>query len=189
MLLDRLRGGTRQSLGESKAVARHILAHPELLPELLPAFETNDRVLISRAVDALEAVCNARPQLLQPYKSFILTLLGQFDFWEVREHVCLMLPQLRLTRDERLEAFEMVRQWLGDRSSIVRTFALQTMYDLAHQDPALMDEAELELEKALRNGTPAMRARARTLLGVKRGSNTPRRRGRPQPSPGGYGSS
>ncbi|MBL8173373.1 MAG: hypothetical protein JNK48_01800 [Bryobacterales bacterium] len=169
MLLDKLRGGTRQTLGRSKAVARQILAHPELLPELLEAFATQDRVLISRAADALEAIGAGRPALLLPHKQFILTLLTQFDFWEVREHVCLMLPRLRLTSDERLQAFDTVREWLGDRSSIVRTFALQTMWDLGSEDASLREEAIAHLQQALVHGTPAMKARARILLGLKRG--------------------
>ncbi|MFN7936694.1 MAG: hypothetical protein U0R19_25455 [Bryobacteraceae bacterium] len=168
MLLDRLRGGTRQTLGNSKAVARLVLAHPELLPELLEAFESQDRVLISRAVDALEIVASSQPSLIYPYKRLVLDLLARFEYWEVREHVCLMLPLLPLNAEERREAFDMVRQWLSSRSSIVRTFSLQTMYDLAQADPSLLDEATLHLEHALSNGTPAMRARARILLGVQR---------------------
>lgn len=164
MLLDRLRGGTRKTLGNSKAVAKEILAHPELLPELLTAFETQDRVLISRAADALEAVASANPKLIQPYKPLILTLLMQFDQWEVRAHVCLMLPLLKLTHAERQQAFDTMRPWLSDKSSIVRTFALQTMYDLAQHDPSLLDEALLHLQHALAKGTPAMRARARMIL-------------------------
>lgn len=164
MLLDRLRGGTRQSLGQSKAVARDILARPELLPDLLAAFESNDRVLISRAIDAFEAVAAANPFLIHPYKDFILTRLTQFDHWEVREHVCLLLPRLRLSSRERLQAFETVRGWLADKSSIVRTFALQAMTEMARQDPSLMDEAIEHLEAAHANGTPAMKARARNLL-------------------------
>lgn len=167
MLLDRLRGGTRQSLGNSKAVARQVLAHPELLPELLEAFESQDRVLISRAVDALEIVASSQPRLVHPYKHLVLDLLARFEYWEVREHVCLMLPLLPLTAEERRHAFDIVRQWLSSKSSIVRTFSLQTMYDLAQADPSLLDEAIEHLENALSHGTPAMRARARILLGVK----------------------
>jgi len=168
MLLDRLRGGTRQTLGESKAVAREVVERPELLPELLAAFETDDRVLISRAADALEIVGAERPELIEPYKGFVLTLLTQFDYWEVRGHVCLMLPRLRLTAGERWEAFEIVRGWMGDKSSIVRTFAMQTMWDLGKEDEVLREEAVSYLEQALVKGTAAMKARARRLLGVRR---------------------
>lgn len=174
MLLNRLRGGTRQSLGNSKAVAKRVLAHPELLPELLEAFDSQDRVLISRAADALEIVASAQPHLIHPYKRFVLDMLARFEYWEVREHVCLMLPLLPLTAEERREAFETVGQWLCSKSSIVRTFSLQTMYDLAQMDSSLLDEAMLHLEHALTHGTPAMRARARILLGVKRPSRAAR---------------
>jgi hypothetical protein len=167
-LLDELRGGTRKTLGRSKAVAQRILADPSLLDELLEAFESNDKVLLSRAADCLEAVAAARPELVQPHKALILGWLTQFEQWEVREHTCLLISHLRLTGAERREMFDTVRGWLSDKSSIVRTFSMQTMFDLSRQDASLAEDVADVLEQALVHGTPAMKARARNLLKGRR---------------------
>jgi hypothetical protein len=54
--------------------------------------------------------------------------------------------------------------WLDDKSSIVKTCAMQGIADLTRQDPTLRDEV-LDLLRALRrSGTPAMRARGRILI-------------------------
>jgi hypothetical protein len=53
---------------------------------------------------------------------------------------------------------------LDDRSSIVKTFALQGLTDLARNDFALRSKLKQLLEAAVQTGTPAMRARAGKLL-------------------------
>ncbi len=136
------------------------LAEP--LEKCLLGMRTGQRGVFDLAPD--QALGLPNPQLIQPYKPLILTLLMLSDQWEVRAHVCLMLPLLQLTQAERQQAFDTMRQWLADKSSIVRTFALQTMYDLAQHDHSLLDEALLHLQHALAKGTPAMRARARLIL-------------------------
>jgi hypothetical protein len=54
--------------------------------------------------------------------------------------------------------------YLDDRSSIVKTFALQALTDLSQNDDALRAKVKQLLEAAVHSGTPAMRARARNLL-------------------------
>jgi hypothetical protein len=53
---------------------------------------------------------------------------------------------------------------LHDTSSIVSTFALQALADLAVADPALRALARATIEASMADGTPAMRARGRKLL-------------------------
>ena len=69
-----------------------------------------------------------------------------------------------MSRAETERASANLRRYLEDRSSIVKTSALQGLLDLAGQNPALRDTAREALEQAVRTGTPAMKARARNLL-------------------------
>jgi hypothetical protein len=54
--------------------------------------------------------------------------------------------------------------YLEDRSSIVKTFAMQGLADLSQNDADLRSRVRQLLEEAVRSGTPAMKARARQLL-------------------------
>jgi hypothetical protein len=81
-----------------------------------------------------------------------------------------MIPRLALTRAEDYEAIEVLRRYLADASSIVRTFSLQALTDLSDHDENLREEVVSLLRSALRTGTLAMKSRARKLLqrlGVK----------------------
>jgi hypothetical protein len=75
-----------------------------------------------------------------------------------------MIPRLRLTPAELHRAAVALQRYLDDRSSIVKTFALQGLADLSQDDAPLRTKVKHLLEDALRSGTPAMRARARHLL-------------------------
>lgn len=163
-VLAELAGGDRRTLGKSKAVAEYVLRHPERVEELLEGVLGDDAVVRARAIDSLEVVSARRPDLIQPHKRLLLTHVAALPFWEVREHICLMLPRLKLTAMERRRAFEIVRGYLGDKASIVRTFAMQAMVDLSEGVPEMRDEACQVVESALSEGTPAMRARARNLV-------------------------
>jgi hypothetical protein len=57
--------------------------------------------------------------------------------------------------------------YLADGSSIVKTFSMQALADLAEQDESLLDQVTPIIERLTRTGTPAMRSRARRLLARK----------------------
>jgi len=114
--------------------------------------------------DAAEKVTREKRELLQPYKKELLGLMAEADQQELRWHLAAMVPRLLLTAKERQIAASSLNKYLVDRSSIVRTFALQGLADLAEND-ADMRAAVMELlREAMRTGTAAMKARGRKLL-------------------------
>jgi HEAT repeat protein len=83
---------------------------------------------------------------------------------EVRWHLAAIAARLPLNASERAIAVAALRNYLEDRSSIVRTFALQGLADLAEQAPDLLPQVLELLHQAARSGTAAMKARSRKLL-------------------------
>jgi hypothetical protein len=94
----------------------------------------------------------------------LLGLLSEAEQIELRWHLALMVPRLELSVRERERAAATLQRYLEDRSSIVRTFAMQGLADLARDDASLQATAKRILEEGLRTGTAAMKARARKLL-------------------------
>jgi len=83
---------------------------------------------------------------------------------ELRWHLAAMVPRLQLNTKQRNLATSLLIGYLEDRSSIVRTFALQGLAELAQDDASLRPGVIEILRAAARNGTPAMKARSRKLL-------------------------
>jgi hypothetical protein len=167
-LLALLTGGDRRSIGNSHRVCALVLADTTLLAPLVRHMRASDPVVCMRAADALEKISVKRASLLQPFTPGLLGLADETVQPEVRWHLALMLPRLQLNRQQRLRVFARLREYLGYRSSIVKTAALQGLLDLAGEDRVLVQEAQGYLELALRAGTPAMKARARKLLSARR---------------------
>jgi hypothetical protein len=159
-----LRGGDRRSIGKSNLVAELVLSDPKRFAELIECLWNEDPLVRMRAADAAEKLTTTRPELLIPHKQELLGLLAEAEQIELRWHLALMVPRLELTAPERKRVVATLQRYLQDRGSIVKTFAMQGLCDLARQDPSLRETAKHVLEESLRTGTAAMKARARKLL-------------------------
>jgi hypothetical protein len=168
-LIDWLVGTDRRSIGRANDVVALVLKDRRRFPELMGLLWSDDPVLRVRAADATEKISSKEPGLLKPFKLELLRLLHEAKQKELRWHLALMIPRLQLTRSERQRAAEALRRYLDDTSSIVKTFALQGLAELAKADPGLLSETREILEAAQHTGTPAMRARARKLLKTLKG--------------------
>ena len=159
-----LQGGDRRSLGQANHVAALILGQPKRFTELLECLWSDDPVVRMRAADAAEKASAQRAELLRPFKAELLGLAGETSQQELRWHLALMIPRLPLTRAERKRTVALFKEFLSDRSSIVKTCALQGLAELAQGNPELRSEVIGIVEQASRAGTPAMKERARKLL-------------------------
>lgn len=163
-LLQTLSGTDRRSVGEADHVALRVLEQPELIGILFQGLETTDPVLRMRCADAIEKVTAQRPELLLPFKQYILQQLVTIDQQEVRWHVAPMLARLPLTTDEANTVVALLLSFTTDHSSIVKTMAMQALADIARRSPRLLPEIRLHIEELSVTGTPAMKARGRKLL-------------------------
>jgi HEAT repeat protein len=159
-----LEGGDRRTIGRSDQVAAIVAKDPKLFPELIAGLWSADPLVRMRAADATEKITRKNPGLLTPYKKELLGLMTEATEQELRWHLAVMVPRLPLNVTERHLAISSLNGYLEDRSSIVKTFALQGLADLAQGDPSIRPTVVERLREATRNGTPAMKARSRKLL-------------------------
>jgi hypothetical protein len=159
-----LSGGDRRSIGRSDEVAALVLEQPVLFAELIRGLRATDPLVRMRAADAAEKVSRKQPKLLRPFKRELMHLLEETSEQELRWHLAQMVPRLPLTTKERMRATGAFRHYLADRSSIVKTCAMQALADIAAKDESLLRETKQLLHDSMRNGTAAMKARGRKLL-------------------------
>jgi hypothetical protein len=159
-----LEGGDRRTIGRADQVAAIVAKNLRLFPKLIAGLWSADPLIRMRAADAAEKVTRERPELLTPFKKELLGLMTEATEQELRWHLAAMVPRLPLNAAERQLAISSLNGYLEDRSSIVKTFALQGLADLARGDPAIQPTVVEILRDATRNGTPAMKARSRKLL-------------------------
>jgi hypothetical protein len=90
-----------------------------------------------RTADAVEKVTRKKPELLTPYKKELLGLMAEAKDAELRWHLAAIVPRLPLNSKERQRVASALELYLADRSSIVKTFALQGLADLVPSEPAM----------------------------------------------------
>jgi hypothetical protein len=163
-ILKRLSGGDRRSIGRSNEIVTEVLAHPGHFRHVFAGLSSDDPIVRMRAADVIEKVTTKRPELLQPFRKKLLEVAGSTDQQEVRWHAALMIPRLELTPKERAVGVDILFDYLRDRSSIVKTFAMQGLAELANKDSSLRAKILPLLEELTEIGTPAMRARGRKIL-------------------------
>jgi hypothetical protein len=162
--LQKLKEGDRRSIGRSNEVVAQVLASPRLFRVVFSGLFSSDLHVRMRSADALEKITALRPELLRTYKNKLIRDVASTDQKEIRWHVAQMLPRLDLTEQERGRVYRILLSYLNDRSSIVRTFAMQALADLARDAPALLPAVRRHITELTAIGTPAMKARGRKLL-------------------------
>jgi hypothetical protein len=159
-----LRSGRRLDPGRVWEVVELIDGQPGKLTQLVECLWDEDPAVANRAADALERVTRDRPAQAQRWTEPLLGLLAETEEKKLRWNLALVIPRLKLTSPECCRAAAVLRTYLDDQSSIVKTSALHGLADLTRQDHALLPEVLDLLRVAGRSGTPAMRARSRNLL-------------------------
>jgi hypothetical protein len=163
-ILALLVGGDRRSIGQADRVAKMVSDDIALFAELIAGLWSEDALVRMRAADATEKITRKHRELLQPYRKELLGLMAEAQEQELRWHLAVMVPRLLLNAKERQAAVSLLEGYLEDRSSIVKTFALQGLADMAEADSSFREKVVEILGEAARKGTPAMKARSRKLL-------------------------
>jgi len=169
-LLDKLAGGDLRSIGHSQEVVDEVLANPSLFDELVMGMLHSDPCVRMRAADVTEKVTRRHPEWLQAYKTLLVEKIALVEQPEVRWHVCQLLPRLELAVSERKTVIDILESYLGDKSSIVKTFAMQALADFAMKNEELRPTIIQKIEALTTNGTPAMKSRGKKLLKKLKGS-------------------
>lgn len=159
-----LKSGDRRSIGNSNRVSKLALDDPDIFESLVRGMSHQDPLIAMRCADAAEKASLSRPSLLNPYKAEVLSLLSSATQPEVRWHIAQMLPRLPLSFAQVRKSFLKLLTYTNDGSSIVKTFAMQALHDLALKNPELTKEALLHIRELVATGTPAMKARGKKLI-------------------------
>jgi hypothetical protein len=163
-ILRKLEGGDRRSIGRSNEVVADVIADPTLFHVLFSGLLSGNALVRMRSADAVEKITARHPEYLRPYRTKLIGEVARLDQKEVRWHVAQMFSRVKWSRTERQQVMSILVEYLNDRSSIVKTFAMQALADLAQEAPELRPTVLLNLQELTAIGTPAMKARGRKLL-------------------------
>lgn len=159
-----LDGGDRRSLGRAEEVLAVVKRDPRKTAALMKCLWDPGPRVAMRAADVMEKLSRESARRFQRYKDALLGLAAETTQQELRWHLAVTIPRLKLSKADCERLSQILRRYLDDRSSIAKTFAMQGLFDLLRQNPAMTDDVTELLRSLTRSGTAAMRARGRHLL-------------------------
>jgi hypothetical protein len=157
-------GRHRLDAGRVREVVAMVLERPRRASAVIECLFDEDAGVANRAADVLERVTRWKPQPAARWKGELVGLMAEAEQNKLRWNLALTVGRLPLTVPEAQRAAQILRTWLNDKSSIVKTAAMHGLADLTRHDPSLRDEVLDTLRIFSRSGTPAMQARGRILL-------------------------
>ncbi len=163
-LLKKLEGGDRRSIGRSGEVVSDVLKSPDLFAILVKGLDLADPLVRMRTSDAIEKISLKHPEYLRPHKKYLIEQAAESRQKEVRWHLAQILPRLSLNEGEESYLVDVLLTYFKDSSSIVKTFAMQALADIAVHNSKLRPTVLHHLRDLTETGTPAMKARGRKLL-------------------------
>jgi len=132
------------------------------------------------AADLARLVSARETGILGNYADVLIGLVAEtpLDQWQARGYITLAAALNARTRAQRLRLVALVRALAVDERNALRAIAMEAFAILAAAEPELRDEATVVLEYARREGTSAMRTRARRMLLLMSASEKGPARGR-----------
>lgn len=161
--------GDLRSAGKSEEVIKLVLNNPELFDSVVNSIFSDIPATRMRASDAVEKLTIEHAEWLKPYKKLFLSQITEIDQKEVKWHVAQILPRFKLTPKEREKVFNLMQEYLEDKSQIVKTFAMQALTDIAIQDITYVERVRSIVINLIKNGAPSQQSRGKKLLKILEG--------------------
>ncbi len=136
--------------------------------ELVKRLQDKDKAVVERAARTLKKISQIDRAALYAWRKKLLAEAFEATDVRVQWNLSIVVGRLPLKGADKALAVELMFDRLRDRSGLNRTLAMQALMDLSEQDAALRSRVMPVVRESLDGGTPAMRARARKLLGVTR---------------------
>jgi hypothetical protein len=147
----------------ARRIAEEICGDKVAVRALVRELFGDDVEVRKRAADVARRITDTDGRLLEPYADELAGLLETLPLEESRTrwHLGLVVPRVAHTQAQRLRAARTMSLLAGDESNVARCSAVEGLGLLALREVSLRDEAEEMIERCLRDGTKAMKCRAR----------------------------
>jgi hypothetical protein len=155
--------GGKWGLTQARDVARTVETNRPAVKALIESLFGDDAEIRKRAADVARRIVERNATPLERYADELAGLLAEVSLEESRTrwHLGLVVAKTAHTREQRLRAARLMELLMEDESNVARCSAVEGIALLACQEASLRDVAEEMIERALREGTVAMKCRAR----------------------------
>ena len=156
-------GEGRWGLERARQVAREIEGDRRAVKALVEAMFGKEPEIRKRAADVARRITQRDAGPLERYADELAGLLAEIPVEEsrMRWHLGLVVANVAHTREQQLRAARLMQLLIEEESNVARCSAVEGIGLLASKEVSLRPVAEEIIARALREGTCAMKVRAR----------------------------
>jgi len=156
--------GGKWGLARAREIARAVEANRPAVKALIQSLFGDDVEIRKRAADVARRIVERDATPLKRYADELAGLLAEVPLAESRTrwHLGLVVAQVAHTHEQRMRAARLMKLLMEDESNVARCSAVEGIGLLAIKEASLRTIAEEMIERALWEGTLAMKCRARS---------------------------
>ncbi len=170
-----LTGGDRRSIAQANLALAAVRADPARVAELAALAEDDDPLVSMRGMDLPEKLARDHPDRIAPHKQLFIGPLADSDRWEIRLQIVRALPLFTWSRAEERRVVEILKRDVDYPQTFVRAWALDSLSQLAVDQPALVPVVRRHVRRFEASGSKALAARARHVKARLQDRRAPRR--------------
>jgi HEAT repeat protein len=155
--------GGKWGLTRAREAARAVEADRSAVKALIESLFGDDAEIRKRAADVARRIVEQDTAPLERYADELAGLLAEVPLEESRTrwHLGLVVAKTAHTREQRLRAARLMELLMEDESNVARCSGVEGIGLLALREASLREVAEEMIARALREGTLAIKCRAR----------------------------
>jgi hypothetical protein len=159
-----LQGGDLRSIADVDQLIP-LIKTQKTFDELFSCLDSDDRLIVMRAADAIEKITRDHPEYLDSHKIRLIRLLNTARDKELKWHLVLLIPKIDLNNKELGQVWNKLYIWAKDKkgSRIVRVNSLQALYELSEKYRELKKDFEFTAQEVKTEGIPSINARLKML--------------------------
>jgi hypothetical protein len=159
-----LQGGDLRSIADVDQLIP-LIKTQKTFDELFSCLDSDDRLIVMRAADAIEKITRDHPEYLDSHKIRLIRLLNTARDKELKWHLVLLIPRIDLNSKELGQVWNKLYIWAKDKkgSRIVRVNSLQALYELSEKYRELKKDFEFTAQEVKTEGIPSINARLKML--------------------------
>lgn len=162
-----LQGGDLRSIGKVERIIG--LVNSQLnFNKLFSYLYSTDRLIVMRAVDAIEKITVTNSQYLKVHKDELIKFLQSAQDKEFKWHLALLISRLDLGESELTLVWSKLMEWVKDESEsrIVRVNSLQSLFDLSRRHEKLENDFDVVIQALKSENISSLNARIKKLMRV-----------------------
>lgn len=136
--------------------------------ELFKLVFHHERAVAQRAMRAVMMVEKVHPEFLYAHTEQLLTLLRSPDTNDIKSMVVQLIPKLTLDPVELESIWHILTYFALNRNEqkVIRTNALQSLYELTHRQPTFVYELQDTLNALMDDQVPSIQTKVLKLRGL-----------------------